>query len=127
MARLAPAACSPCAIAHAIERLLATPKTTAVRPFKSSNMNGSLLGKKNNSILVSVGRTLLSAAFVLGVDLDRQNQLQNRRQRQLTRVSAPHKPIVSLLRDRRHHLLCFHRPAGAAKSNRINGSDHAKP
>src|ERR1039458_9594348 len=41
MARFAPAACSPCAIAHAIERLFATPKTTAVRPFKSSNMKNS--------------------------------------------------------------------------------------
>src|SRR5713226_1877185 len=91
MARLAPAACSPCAIAHAIERLFATPKTTADRPCKSSNMNGSSLGKKNNSILSLVGRTLLSAAFDHGVDLDLQNQLQNQRQRQRTRVSAPHK------------------------------------
>src|SRR5579863_6690545 len=33
-----PAACSPCAIDHAIERLLATPKTTAFRPCKSEDM-----------------------------------------------------------------------------------------
>ena len=33
-----PAACSPCAIDHAIERLLATPKTTAFRPCKSVDM-----------------------------------------------------------------------------------------
>src|SRR5579862_7701830 len=38
MARFAPAACSPCAIAHAIDRLFATPKTTAVLPFRSSNI-----------------------------------------------------------------------------------------
>src|ERR1700687_2454958 len=99
MARLAPAACNPCAIAHAIERLFATPKTTAVRPFKSSNMNGSFLGKKNNSILVCVGRSLLSSSFDLGVDLgvdlDLQNQPQNQRQRQRTRVSAPHKQSLA--------------------------------
>src|ERR1700681_3851337 len=69
MARFAPASCSPCGIAQAIERLFATPKTTAVRPFKSSNMDGSSLGKKNNSILVRVGRTLLSAVLILGLSL----------------------------------------------------------
>src|ERR1700676_2249792 len=41
MASFAPAECSPCAIAHAIDRLLATPNTTAVFPFKSSNMKNS--------------------------------------------------------------------------------------
>ena len=34
------------AIAHAIERLFATPKTTAVRPFKSSNMIKAPRGKR---------------------------------------------------------------------------------
>src|SRR5215831_19855883 len=38
MASFMPAACSPCAIDHAIERLLATPKTTAFRPCKSEDM-----------------------------------------------------------------------------------------
>src|ERR1700691_3411454 len=42
-------------MAHAIDRLFATPNTTAVLPFKSSNMHGSpgrrKKKKKNNSIL----------------------------------------------------------------------------
>src|SRR6266404_3017065 len=69
MARLAPAACSPCAIAQAIERLFATPKTTAVRPFKSSNMKEVSSGKRITASLGCVGRTLLSAAFALAVAL----------------------------------------------------------
>src|SRR6267378_3403795 len=69
MARLAPAACSPCAIAQAIERLFATPKTTAVRPFKSSNMKEVSSGKRITASLGCVGRTLLSAAFALAVVL----------------------------------------------------------
>src|SRR6267143_7220000 len=100
MARLAPAACSPCAIAQAIERLFATPKTTAVRPFRSSSMKEVSSGKRITASLGCVGRTLLSAAFDLavdlaadlGVDLDLQNQLQDQCQRQRTGVSAPHKP-----------------------------------
>src|SRR5580658_4493504 len=43
MAIFMPAVCSPWAMDHAIERLLATPKTTAVRPCKSEDM-GMLLG-----------------------------------------------------------------------------------
>src|SRR5271154_4619091 len=43
MAIFMPAACNPWAMDHAIERLLATPKTTAVRPCKSEDM-GRLLG-----------------------------------------------------------------------------------
>src|SRR5215469_18969312 len=38
MASFMPAACSPCAIDQAIDRLLATPKTTAFRPCKSEDM-----------------------------------------------------------------------------------------
>src|SRR5579872_4462021 len=38
MARFMPAACSPCAIDQAIERLLATPNTTALRLLKSTDM-----------------------------------------------------------------------------------------
>src|ERR1700693_1920216 len=38
MASFIPAACNPWAMDHAIERLLATPKTTAVRPCKSEDM-----------------------------------------------------------------------------------------
>src|SRR6202051_673088 len=51
MASFAPADCSPCAIAHAIDRLLATPNTTAVRPFKSSNMKNSFRMKLNRTKL----------------------------------------------------------------------------
>src|SRR5579871_6788859 len=39
MASFMPAACSPCAIDQAIERLLATPNTTAFRPCKSEDMS----------------------------------------------------------------------------------------
>src|SRR5580765_8129279 len=39
MASFMPAACSPWAMDHAIERLLATPKTTPVRPCKSADMS----------------------------------------------------------------------------------------
>src|ERR1035438_1410180 len=92
MARLTPAACSPWAMAHAIERLFATPKTTAVRPFKSSNMNESPMKKRRITASARVGRTLLSAAFDLGVDVALQNQPQNQLQRQRTGVSALHKP-----------------------------------
>src|ERR1700722_4041569 len=42
MAIFMPAACNPWAMDHAMERLLATPKTTAVRPCKSEDMGGSL-------------------------------------------------------------------------------------
>src|SRR6184192_4469270 len=38
-ASFAPALCSPCAIDHAIERLLATPNTTATRPWRSNDMH----------------------------------------------------------------------------------------
>src|ERR1019366_6029784 len=93
MARFTPAACNPCAMAHAIERLFATPKTTAVRPYKSSNMYGcSPEGEEKEYQLICVGRTLLSAAFDLGVDLGLWSQAQNQRQNQRTRVSALHKP-----------------------------------
>src|SRR5215470_3825656 len=37
----APAACNPWAMAQAIERLLATPNTTAVRPLRSLNIGNS--------------------------------------------------------------------------------------
>src|SRR5579863_9197513 len=39
MASFMPAACSPWAMDHAIERLLATPKTTAFRPCRSEDMD----------------------------------------------------------------------------------------
>src|SRR5450631_1691775 len=39
MASFMPAACNPWAMDHAIERLLATPKTTALRPFRSVDMS----------------------------------------------------------------------------------------
>src|SRR5580700_8814532 len=38
MASLAPALCNPCAIDHAMLRLLATPKTTATRPSRLEDM-----------------------------------------------------------------------------------------
>src|SRR5579862_5737114 len=38
MASFMPAACSPRAMDHAMERLLATPKTTPLRPCKSADM-----------------------------------------------------------------------------------------
>src|ERR1700745_4202886 len=43
MASFMPAACNPCAIDRAIERLLATPKTTAFLPCRSADIG--LLGK----------------------------------------------------------------------------------
>src|SRR5215467_9302519 len=43
MASFMPAACNPCAMDHAIERLLATPKTTAFLPCRSADIG--LLGK----------------------------------------------------------------------------------
>jgi hypothetical protein len=107
-------------MAHAIERLFATPKTTAVRPFKSSNMDGRI-----TSAMARVERTLLSAGFGVEVDFDLfhlgkvkakiktkikprsrpksnqdqtqnqtqdqdQNQNQDQNQRRRTGVSAPH-------------------------------------
>src|ERR1700723_2032117 len=42
MAIFMPAACNPWAMDHAMERLLATPKTTAVLPCKSEARGGSL-------------------------------------------------------------------------------------
>src|SRR5208282_5677939 len=116
MARFAPAACNPCAIAHAIERLLATPKTTAVRPFKSSNMNKSPVKKrKNTSISARVGRAPSPAVFVLGVGFDFRNQIQNQslrtRTRTRTRVSAPHHPYL----------------AAAATAARARTGQHAEP
>src|SRR6266542_511769 len=46
MASFMPAACNPWAMDHAIERLLATPKTTAFRPCKSENMASPRNGKE---------------------------------------------------------------------------------
>src|ERR1700675_522381 len=112
MARFAPAACSPCAIAHAIERWFATPKTTAVRPFKSSNIKNSPR-KKSIRIAgheVPVLKPLCSSVLpVVKVSLGERNK------------------CVGLLHHRSHDLPCSNRPAGAAKGNRIHGSDHAKP
>src|ERR1035441_7942708 len=69
MARFAPAECSPCAIAQAMERLLATPNTTAVLPLRSSNMNGSSPEKKkNNSLLVWSGHSC-PLCWILGLIL----------------------------------------------------------
>src|ERR1700730_15400471 len=112
MARFAPAACSPCAIAHAIERLFATPKTTAVRPFKSSNIKNS---PRKKSIRIAghevpcVEVPCSSVLPVAKVSLGERNK------------------YVVLLHHRSHDLPCSNRPAGAAKRNRIHGSDHAKP
>src|ERR1700689_610965 len=61
MARFMPAPCNPWAIAHAIDRLFATPKTTAVRPFRSSNMNE--LSRKIERITASL-ETRLAASRV---------------------------------------------------------------
>src|ERR1035438_10869967 len=65
MARLVPAACKPWAMAHAMERLLATPKTTAVRPFKSSNMKNSP-DQKPSRIAARAFLSSLRRAFTTG-------------------------------------------------------------
>src|SRR5258708_27068030 len=46
MASFMPAAWSPCAMDQAIERLLATPKTTALRPCRSEDMSAPWNGKE---------------------------------------------------------------------------------
>src|ERR1700680_4493592 len=46
MASFMPAACKPWAMDHAIERLLATPKTTALRPCKSEDMYAPYKGER---------------------------------------------------------------------------------
>src|SRR5271163_1604837 len=46
MASFMPAACSPWAMDQAIERLLATPKTTALRPCRSEDMSAPWKGKE---------------------------------------------------------------------------------
>src|SRR5580698_6126023 len=46
MASFMPAAWSPWAMDQAIERLLATPKTTALRPCRSEDMDGSWEGER---------------------------------------------------------------------------------
>src|ERR1700682_3093041 len=46
MASFMPAAWSPCAMDQAIERLLATPKTTALRPCRSEDMRAPLEYRK---------------------------------------------------------------------------------
>src|SRR5258706_6365306 len=116
MARLAPAACSPCAIAHAIERLFATPKTTAVRPFKSSTMRNA---PGTKSIRIAGDEVPYDAVPCVP-------------------LCSPVSPVVkallgernkyaALLRRRRHSLLSTDRPAGAAKRDRIHHSNYAKP
>src|SRR5208282_2865166 len=107
MARFAPATCSPCAIAQAIERLLATPKTTAVRPFKSSNMKTSP-GTKSIRI---AGDEVPCVSPVPPV----------------VKVFSANDKCLELLRRRSHSLRCPNRPAGAPKRHRINCGDHAKP
>src|SRR5438132_11325684 len=52
-ASVAPALCNPWAMDQAIERLLATPKTTAVRPWRLNDMDfscGNEQGKDNRNI-----------------------------------------------------------------------------
>src|SRR5579859_2723096 len=49
MASFMPAACNPWAMDHAIERLFATPKTTALRPCNSEDMCTPSEGKNNRS------------------------------------------------------------------------------
>src|SRR6202167_1649808 len=61
MARFTPAACSPWAIAQAIERLLATPKTIAVRPFKSSNIRGISVEKERITASLTCARRILGS------------------------------------------------------------------
>src|ERR1700704_6372243 len=46
MASFMRAACSPCAMDQAIERLLATPKTTALRPCRSEDIRAPWNGKE---------------------------------------------------------------------------------
>src|ERR1700733_15024747 len=113
-------------MAHAIERLLATPNTTAVLPFKSSNMNGSSRKRKRISAF-RVARTLLSAAFDIDYEVGsgthgrEQSQDQHQRQRGMTGMSAPH-----LVCGCGRSLLRFDWPARAAEGDRIHGCDHAE-
>src|SRR5258708_12220787 len=51
MASFMPAAWSPWAIDQAIERLFATPKTTALRPCRSKDMSAPWKGKDNSGRL----------------------------------------------------------------------------
>src|SRR5579862_1032764 len=113
MARFTPAACSPCAIAQAMERLLATPNTTAVRPFKSSNMNASPFSKKkNNSIPSGVDtETLIGAG---GGSLPRWDGPAGAAEGHGVDGSDDGKP-------------CWDGPAGAAEGHGVDGSDDGKP
>src|SRR5262252_3221834 len=112
MARLAPAECSPCAIAHAIERLLATPKTTAFRPFRSSNMNWGSSTKRKR--IIASGET--------GLPRLRQNRRANGAETDAgSRVSTP-----TSVRSRRNRLRGLHRPARAGKGEGIHDGNGSK-
>src|SRR6266446_9340721 len=124
MARFAPAACSPCAIAHAIERLLATPKTTAVRPFKSSNMYGRISASVETRLAASCTPTPRDAASRVSTDCFGNHQSGCPTLTSCFSTLGWARGI--LIRRRSHHLPRFHRPAGAAKRDRINRSDRAK-
>src|SRR5947209_10683268 len=80
-----PALCNPCAIDHAIERLLATPNTTAFRPCRSEFMcaPGS---QKNSSHSVACAKVKASIGrhFVADRILNRPTGSDERQ-----RVNAP--------------------------------------
>src|SRR5437868_2680811 len=67
MASFAPAACSRCAIAHAMLRLLATPNTTAVRPCIAFDILITLAELKRISNALDYTRASSAARSVAGV------------------------------------------------------------
>src|SRR5450631_81510 len=68
-----------------------------------------------------VGRTLLSAAFDLGFDLDPETQIQNQHQQQRTRVSARYFPLVPIhkLRKKTGAIAASAAPACSASTYRV--------
>src|ERR1700677_1839122 len=119
MARLAPAACSPWAIAQAIERLLATPKTTAVRFFKSSNISWMLRWKRKRITVARVERTLLSAVFDLTFDLAIELELQTSKQDQKQRQPQRYKSVRSTSPNLRRLLLLFESQLASTRCRKL--------
>src|SRR5271167_4195473 len=97
-------------MAQAIERLLATPKTTAVRPRKSSNM-------------MAVSKSAVSKS-------KEEKEYQHPCSCGVLLVWGRSRPLYSnkmLLCGGSRGLLRRDRPTRASERNRIHGSDDGKP